>query len=62
MACRGGHDSIVQLLIKNGADVNLCDSKEFSPLTIASKLGHQSNVQMLLENGADVNLFEEMRL
>ena len=30
VACRKGHESIVQLLQNNGADVNVCAEKGFS--------------------------------
>ncbi|XP_065924639.1 uncharacterized protein [Magallana gigas] len=52
-------DITVQLLLSNGADINLCKEGGASPLYIACKNGHDSTVQLLLSNGADINLCEE---
>nr|XP_034330656.1 uncharacterized protein LOC105344498 isoform X23 [Crassostrea gigas]XP_034330657.1 uncharacterized protein LOC105344498 isoform X23 [Crassostrea gigas] len=49
-------DKTVQLLLSNGADINLCKKDGTSPLFIACQNGHDSTVQLLLSNGADINL------
>jgi hypothetical protein len=51
-----GHHEVVTCLIKNGADVNLCDKNGVSPLRCASAYGHHEIVPCLIKNGADVNL------
>lgn len=47
------HESIVELLIKSGADVNLCDKNGKSPLFKADEKGHNNTVKFLLTNGAE---------
>nr|XP_022301168.1 uncharacterized protein LOC111109381 [Crassostrea virginica] len=59
LSCSKGQASIVQLLLNNGAEVNLCNEKGCSPLYSACFKGHESIVQLLLNNGAEVNLFTE---
>ncbi|XP_052678162.1 ankyrin repeat and KH domain-containing protein mask-like [Crassostrea angulata] len=49
----------VQLLLSNGADINLCREDGASPLYIACLKGHDRTVKLLLSNGADINLCEE---
>lgn len=50
--------SIVEHLIKTGADVNLCDGSK-TPLTSACEQGHLHIVKELIKFGADVNLRDE---
>lgn len=55
-ACEGGHTEIAQLLIQNGANVNIADKFEkITPLMLACLNGHRGIVQLLLENHANVN-------
>lgn len=51
-ACENGSDNIVNLLIAKGADVNVPDEDNISPLYIASSKGHINLVRTLLNNGA----------
>ena len=53
MVCQNGHVSTAELLLKNGAEVNLCTKGGFSPLYIACQDGHDNIAQLLLNNGAD---------
>jgi ankyrin repeat protein len=46
----------VQLLLKNGAEVNLQGGFFQNALQAASDGGHKAIVQMLLENGAEMDL------
>ena len=46
----------MQILLNNGANVNLSDENGFSPLYAACHDGHDTTVQLLLNNGADLNL------
>ncbi|SLM40588.1 P-loop containing nucleoside triphosphate hydrolase, partial [Lasallia pustulata] len=50
-----GVTELVQLLLKNGADVNAQGGIYGNALQAASWGGHESVVQLLLKNGADVN-------
>ncbi len=50
-----GHDTTVGLLVKHGADVNLCDGEGRTPLMISAKRGHVGVVKALVDGGANVN-------
>lgn len=56
IACQYGHNSTVQLLLNNGADINLCNIYGLTHLCIARQKGHDNNVQLLLKNIADTTL------
>ena len=49
-----GHTKIVELLIKNGANMNIADKDGYTPLHMASRNGHLDTTRLLLENGADL--------
>ena len=51
----GGQDSLVQLLLDRGADVNGQGEQFGNALQAASAGGHEKLVQLLLDKGADVN-------
>ncbi len=47
--------TMVNVLIRAGANTQVTDGKEQSPLVQAVRAGHQDLVRFLLDNGADVN-------
>ena len=58
-----GHRPVVELLIKNGANVNLkddeTDARGETPLHLAAAKGHVPVVELLIKNGANVNAKDE---
>ena len=52
-AAEGGHKEIVELLIANGADVNV--KEKDTPMHKAAMNGHKDIAELLIANGADVN-------
>ena len=48
------HDSIAQLLIRNGAELNIRDNDGNTPLILAAQYGNREVLKMLLEAKADV--------
>ncbi|MGL9732121.1 MAG: ankyrin repeat domain-containing protein [Wolbachia sp.] len=46
---------IVELLIKEGANVNERNNRNETPLHLAAFLGRRKNVRALIKNGAEVN-------
>jgi ankyrin repeat protein len=55
MACQSGSTSMIELLLKHGADVNQANSLGTTPLMIASASGSAEVVKVLLDHGADAN-------
>lgn len=55
-ASQNGHRDVIDLLIENGANVNIGTSDGRTPLHIASQQGHVDIVDMLLIRGVDVDL------
>lgn len=55
------HDNLelVELLLKNGADINMQVSHGMTSLFFAAKEGKSDLVKLLLDNGADVNIQAE---
>lgn len=53
-ACRDGHETIVEMLINAGADVNDING-DSSPLEIALLNNHSNIYKILRKAGADVN-------
>ncbi|KAH2459745.1 hypothetical protein KXW39_006955, partial [Aspergillus fumigatus] len=53
-AARHGHQSVVQLLVGEGADIDVCDP-DGTPLIHAVAGGHGDVVELLLKNGASVH-------
>jgi ankyrin repeat domain-containing protein 50 len=50
-----GHETIVELLLNNGADINAQGGVYGNALQAASVRGHETIVELLLNNGADIN-------
>ncbi|KAK3607524.1 hypothetical protein CHS0354_025776 [Potamilus streckersoni] len=53
------HTTVVDFLIKKGADVEARDSQNRTPLLLASSKGGWRTVHCLLQNGADINSKEK---
>ncbi len=53
-AAAAGHTQIVYLLIRAGANVNLCNSSGFTPIASAAHAGYGEIVQLLIDAGADI--------
>ena len=51
-----GHHQVMELLLKEGADVNIQNNDGWTALMIASDDGHHQVVELLLKEGADVNI------
>ncbi|EDQ86259.1 uncharacterized protein MONBRDRAFT_11038 [Monosiga brevicollis MX1] len=54
-ACDSGHDNVVEMLLKHGADANAKDKDNKTPLYYACRNCHDNVVGMLLKHGADAN-------
>ena len=51
-----GYPEIVDLLLKNGSEVNYKDSKGITPLHLSAYKGQDDNIEILLKNKADPNI------
>ena len=59
LAVPGGHMDVVELLLKNGADVNASDENYGrAALHVASRENHFDVVKLLIQNGADVTALD----
>ena len=54
IACFNGHFEIANLLITEGADINIQNSTGFTSLTFACEKGHFEISELLIYNDADV--------
>ncbi|XP_019647802.1 PREDICTED: death-associated protein kinase dapk-1-like [Branchiostoma belcheri] len=54
VACSGGHDEVVELLIKNQADLNVTNKNGDTGLHVACRWGHDKVVELLIRNRADL--------
>ncbi|XP_031786075.1 ankyrin repeat and KH domain-containing protein mask isoform X6 [Nasonia vitripennis] len=59
LACAGGHEELVELLLSRGADIEHRDKKGFTPLILAATAGHQKVVEILFNHGADIEAQSE---
>uniref|UniRef100_A0A182STW8 ANK_REP_REGION domain-containing protein n=1 Tax=Anopheles maculatus TaxID=74869 RepID=A0A182STW8_9DIPT len=59
LACAGGHEDMVELLITRGANIEHKDKKGFTPLILAATAGHEKVVDTLLRNGAEIEAQSE---
>ncbi|XP_019616149.1 PREDICTED: ankyrin repeat domain-containing protein 2-like [Branchiostoma belcheri] len=56
VACREGHVKVVELLIKNQADLNVANKDGDTGLHVACREGHVKVVELLIKNQADLNV------
>uniref|UniRef100_A0A4W3HCX0 Ankyrin repeat and KH domain containing 1 n=1 Tax=Callorhinchus milii TaxID=7868 RepID=A0A4W3HCX0_CALMI len=59
LACAGGHEELVSVLIARGANIEHRDKKGFTPLILAATAGHVGVVEILLDKGADIEAQSE---
>lgn len=59
LACAGGHEELVELLLNRGADIEHRDKKGFTPLILAATAGHEKVVDILLNHNADIEAQSE---
>ncbi|XP_055381299.1 ankyrin repeat and KH domain-containing protein mask isoform X2 [Condylostylus longicornis] len=59
LACAGGHEELVELLISRGANIEHRDKKGFTPLILAATAGHEKVVDILLKHGAELEAQSE---
>lgn len=59
LACAGGHEELVELLLTRGACIEHKDKKGFTPLILAATAGHDKVVDILIKNSAEVEAQSE---
>ncbi|RWS28132.1 ankyrin repeat domain-containing protein 17-like protein [Leptotrombidium deliense] len=59
LACAGGHEELVQLLLNRGANMEHRDKKGFTPLMLAATAGHANVCEILLSNNSDIEAQSE---
>uniref|UniRef100_A0A3P8NK43 K Homology domain-containing protein n=1 Tax=Astatotilapia calliptera TaxID=8154 RepID=A0A3P8NK43_ASTCA len=59
LACAGGHEELVSVLISRGANIEHRDKKGFTPLILAATAGHVGVVEVLLDKGGDIEAQSE---
>ena len=60
LSSREGHAEICQILLENGADINLTDNlKKWSPIFYAAAEGHIECVSTLIRYGCTINLKDD---
>ena len=61
-AAENGYETVVKLLIENGAAVDSVNKNGQTPLSLAAEDGHEIVVKLLIENGAVVDLADKWDL
>lgn len=56
IASHYGCETIVDLLLENGADINVCSPKGYTSLMLASSEGHDAVTKLLIEKGANMEM------
>ncbi|KAM4875036.1 ankyrin repeat and KH domain-containing protein 1 isoform 7-T7 [Thomomys bottae] len=59
LACAGGHEELVSVLIAREAKIEHRDKKGFTPLILAATAGHVGVVEILLDKGGDIEAQSE---
>uniref|UniRef100_A0A8C8FXV6 K Homology domain-containing protein n=1 Tax=Oncorhynchus tshawytscha TaxID=74940 RepID=A0A8C8FXV6_ONCTS len=59
LACAGGHEELVSVLVARGANIEHRDKKGFTPLILAATAGHVGVVEILLDKGGDIEAQSE---
>uniref|UniRef100_A0A8C7S313 Ankyrin repeat and KH domain containing 1 n=1 Tax=Oncorhynchus mykiss TaxID=8022 RepID=A0A8C7S313_ONCMY len=59
LACAGGHEELVSVLIARGANIEHRDKKGFTPLILSATAGHVGVVEVLLDKGGDIEAQSE---
>ncbi|XP_063705994.1 ankyrin repeat and KH domain-containing protein mask-like isoform X2 [Culicoides brevitarsis] len=59
LACAGGHEELVELLLERGANIEHRDKKGFTPLILASTAGHAKVVEILINRKAELEAQSE---
>ncbi|XP_038061254.1 ankyrin repeat domain-containing protein 17-like isoform X2 [Patiria miniata] len=59
VACAGGHDELVQMLLEKSANMEHKDKKGFTPLILAATAGHCKTVEILLDHDCDIEAQSE---
>uniref|UniRef100_A0A336L5G5 CSON003381 protein n=1 Tax=Culicoides sonorensis TaxID=179676 RepID=A0A336L5G5_CULSO len=59
LACAGGHEELVELLLDRGANIEHRDKKGFTPLILASTAGHAKVVEILINRKAELEAQSE---
>ena len=54
-AATQGHDTVLRILLENGADPNLLGRDNYPPLQAAARFGTVESVKALIDSGADIH-------
>ena len=55
-ACAGGHLSVVHILLQAGANMDVLDRDQYTPLMLAAVENHNAVVKYLVKAGASIML------